>query len=88
MRSQTSPVILLLAFLALPAVAVASDDPRPTTGSLAVVEAGGAIVEMPLRHTRVRVEVSAFVARAEVEQTFAYLIDRGGVPFFSHPLPS
>ena len=86
MRSQTSPVILLLAFLALPAVAVASDDPRPTTGSLAVVEAGGAIVEMPLRHTRVRVEVSAFVARAEVEQTFANPYDHPVEAVYTFPL--
>jgi Ca-activated chloride channel family protein len=36
-----------------------------------VERAGGTIVEMPLRHTKVTIEVTAFVAKTTIEQVFA-----------------
>jgi Ca-activated chloride channel family protein len=48
----------------------ASTDPS-TRCALGVQRADGSIVEMPLRHTKVAIEVTAFVARATIEQVFA-----------------
>ena len=39
--------------------------------SIAAARADGAIVELPLRHTKVAIEVTAFVAPATIEQVFA-----------------
>jgi len=53
----------------LPAAAVPPDPSTP--GALSVAGADGVVVELPLRHTKVAIEVTAFVARATVEQVFA-----------------
>jgi len=41
-----------------------------TTGTLRTVSASGEVLEFPLKHTSVRAEVSAFLARVDVKQTF------------------
>ena len=51
-------------------------DPTPavennvTQGALRIVEKDGGIVECPLKHTDVQAEISGFVARVKVTQTF------------------
>jgi Ca-activated chloride channel family protein len=57
---------LLAAFLLSIVPAAAAESP----GALVVDRGGGTPVAMPLEHTKVSIEVSAFVARATVEQTF------------------
>mgnify|MGYP003694541381 CR=1 FL=1 len=42
-----------------------------TPGALRVSREDGVLVEMPLRHTKVSIEVTAFVARSTIEQVFA-----------------
>jgi Ca-activated chloride channel family protein len=69
-----SLVLAVQAVLALAAEPTAgrTATSEPTTpGALAVLRDDGVLVDMPLRHTSVRIEVSSFVARATVEQTFA-----------------
>ncbi len=73
---MSSPTRLLAVLFATLAVAqsrpVAAVETEPSTpGALSVARADGAIVELPLRHTRIAIEVTAFVARATIEQVFA-----------------
>jgi Ca-activated chloride channel family protein len=49
----------------------AADDAASTPGALRVSRENGVLVEMPLRHTKVSIEVTAFVARSTIEQVFA-----------------
>ena len=62
------PAALLI--LAIAPVSAAIDDPS-TPGALRVQQPDGVIVELPLRHTKVAIEVTAFVARATIEQVFS-----------------
>lgn len=57
---------LLAAFLLSVVPAAAAESP----GALVVDRGDGNPVAMPLEHTKVSIEVSAFVARATIEQTF------------------
>jgi len=57
-----------------------------TPGALQVVTADDIVLEMPLRHTRVSVEISAFVARVKVEQTFANPFDVPVEAIYTFPL--
>lgn len=68
-RLLTVIFVIFAVARALPAAA-SPDDPS-TPGALSVAGADGVIVELPLRHTKVAIEVTAFVARATVEQVFA-----------------
>jgi Ca-activated chloride channel family protein len=75
MRYPTRLLVVLFAILAtarfLPAAAAAAPPDPSTPGALRVAGADGAVVEMPLRHTKVAIEVTAFVAAATIEQVFA-----------------
>ena len=64
--ARTAVVAFALAIAATPSLAFKTSTP----GSLVTASEDGHVVEMPLRHTRVDVEISAFVARVRVEQTF------------------
>ena len=73
MRYPARLLVVLFVILAVAqarAAAAAPADPS-TPGALQVVGADGAVVELPLRHTKVAIEVTAFVARATIEQVFA-----------------
>ncbi len=85
MRPTSPACFLAIATLLLASAASAADDPA-TPGALRVTEPGGAIVEMPLRHTRVTAEISAFVARTVVEQTFVNPYDHPVEAVYTFPL--
>jgi len=70
MRPPARPLALLLSLLGFSMAAAAETGPS-TPGELRVTGPGGTVVELPLRHTKVGIEVTAFVARATIEQVFA-----------------
>ena len=73
MRPTTRLLAILFATLLVAAIgptAASSDDPS-SPGALRVTRPNGAVVEMPLRHTKVDIEVTAFVACATIEQVFS-----------------
>jgi Ca-activated chloride channel family protein len=71
MRSPARLLAIVFAmFVATTIRTVAASVDPSTPGALGVRRADGAIVEMPLRHTKVAIEVTAFVARATIEQVF------------------
>jgi Ca-activated chloride channel family protein len=73
MRPPTRPLALLFAALILSTFqpVTSADDSASTPGALRVFRDNGVLVEMPLRHTKVSIEVTAFVARATIEQVFS-----------------
>jgi len=72
MRSPARLLAILFATFAVatvwPVAAISVDSPTP--GALRVARADGAVVELPLRHTRVAIEVTAFVTRSTIEPVF------------------
>jgi Ca-activated chloride channel family protein len=74
-------VLLLAAAIPTPA----SHDPA-TPGALMVTGKDGAVVDMPLRHTKVTIEVTAFVARTAVEQVFVNPFDHPVEAIYTFPL--
>jgi Ca-activated chloride channel family protein len=82
----TVPVTALVVFAVAsvtPSVAVS----QPSTPGCLTVDAGkGELVEMPLRHTSVSTEITAFVARTVIEQTFANPFDRPVEAVYVFPL--
>jgi Ca-activated chloride channel family protein len=58
-----------------------------TQGALRVQRPGGEIVECPLTHTDVQIDVSGFVARARVTQTFENPWDEPIEAVYVFPLP-
>ena len=66
MTRITIPIVLIL--MVVPAVAAAESDPTP--GSLSTLGEEGQCVDLPLKHTRVSVEVTGFAARTTVSQRF------------------
>ena len=74
--------LVALAVLAATPLAHAAESP----GTLVVEQAGGTKVEMPLEHTKVSIEVSAFVARATVEQTFRNPFEKPVEAVYTFPL--
>lgn len=58
-----------------------------TQGALRVLRPGGEVVECPLRHTDVQIDVSGFVARARVTQTFENPWDEPIEAVYTFPLP-
>src|SRR5262245_21901603 len=71
MRSPAPRFAIAFAVLVSAASAALAADLAPSTpGALRVERADGAVVEMPLRHTRVSIEVTAFVSRTTIEQVF------------------
>jgi len=74
MRPPARSLAVLLATLVICALrpALADDAAAASTpGALRVSRPNGDVVEMPLRHTKVSIEVTAFVAAATIEQVFA-----------------
>ena len=57
---------------------IATEYEPATPGTLAAVREDGAVEDLPLRHTNVSIEITAFVARTTVEQVF--------VNPFEHPI--
>ena len=78
--------ILALAVL-VPTLTLASDLAPATPGALQVTKPGGGLVDMPLKHTKVSIEVSAFVARATVEQVFENPFAAPVEAVYTFPLP-
>jgi Ca-activated chloride channel family protein len=71
MRSPAHRFGLALAVFAAATVRTAAAPMNPSTpGALRVERPDGVTVEMPLRHTKIAIEVTAFVARTTVEQVF------------------
>ncbi|MBN2584820.1 MAG: hypothetical protein JXL80_17280, partial [Planctomycetes bacterium] len=58
-----------------------------TQGALRVVKDGGEVVECPLKHTDVKAEVSGFIARVKVTQTFFNPLDEKIEAVYVFPLP-
>ena len=58
-----------------------------TQGSLRAVATDGGIVECPLRHTDVKADVSGFIARVKVTQTFYNPLDEKIEAVYVFPLP-
>ena len=79
---------LALAILpAAPAALPDTPDESPGQGSLIVQPGGGQPVAMPLKHTHVRAEISAFVASVDVTQTFTNPFDEPIEATYLFPLP-
>jgi Ca-activated chloride channel family protein len=85
MRPTNPACILAIAMILLASAASAADDPA-TPGALRVADPGGTIVELPLRHTKVTAEITAFVARTVVEQTFVNPYDHPVEAVYTFPL--
>ncbi len=85
MRPTIQAGSLAIAMVVLASTALAADD-SSTPGSLRVTDPGGSVVEMPLRHTRVTAEITAFVARTVVEQTFVNPFDHPVEAVYTFPL--
>ena len=60
---------------------------RPTEGTLTVRD-GRQLIDVPLRHTDVRIRVSGFIAHVEVDQTFANPYDKKIDAVYQFPLPT
>ena len=60
---------------------------RPTEGTLTVRD-GRQLVDVPLRHTEVRIRVSGYLADVEVDQTFANPYDEKIDAVYLFPLPT
>jgi len=58
-----------------------------TQGALRVVKEDGSVVECPLRHTDVKAEVSGFIARVKVTQTFYNPTNEKVEAVYVFPLP-
>ena len=58
-----------------------------TQGALRVVKKGGEVVECPLKHTDVKADVSGFIARVKVTQTFFNPLDEKIEAVYVFPLP-
>lgn len=75
-------VVLALLALAFSPMASAAESP----GALVVEQPGGTPIAMPLEHTKVSIEVSAFVSRATVEQTFRNPFEKPVEAVYTFPL--
>ncbi|MBM4039752.1 MAG: VWA domain-containing protein, partial [Planctomycetes bacterium] len=58
-----------------------------TQGALRIVAKDGGVVECPLKHTDVRADVSGFIARVKVTQTFHNPMDEKIEAVYVFPLP-
>lgn len=73
---------------ALAAERAAALEKDVTQGALRLVGAGGAVVECPLKHTDVTADVSGFIARVKVVQTFANPAKEKIEAVYVFPLPN
>jgi Ca-activated chloride channel family protein len=58
-----------------------------TQGALRIQRPGGEVVECPLKHTDVQVDISGFIARVRVTQTFFNPLDERIEAVYVFPLP-
>ncbi len=58
-----------------------------TQGALRISQADGAVVQCPLKHTDVQAQISGFVARVRVTQTFLNPLDEKIEAVYVFPLP-
>ena len=72
---------------ARPASASSTRPSRPTEGTLTVRD-GRQLIDVPLRHTDVRIRVSGFIANVEVDQTFVNPYDKKIDAVYQFPLPT
>jgi Ca-activated chloride channel family protein len=84
MRSPARPLAVLLISLVASLAAHAADAITP--GALSVTGKGGELIDLPLKHTKVSIEVTAFVARTTVEQVFANPFDEPVEAVYTFPL--
>lgn len=78
---------VFVSILALGAFCPAQEE-IPGEGEMRAISPGGEVVELPLRHTNVRVEISGIVARVEVEQLFTNPYDEVIEAVYLFPLTS
>jgi Ca-activated chloride channel family protein len=62
-------------------------DKDVTQGALRIVQPGGGVVECPLKHTDVQAEVTGFIARVKVTQTFRNPTQEKIEAVYVFPLP-
>jgi len=88
MRQRIAFVPVVLAIFACVLTGARADDTafEPTTPGSMLVQLDESFVEMPLKHTDVTVEVTAFVARTVVEQTFVNPFDEPVEAIYTFPL--
>jgi Ca-activated chloride channel family protein len=86
-RFVLGSVLVLLLAASRPAAAAPLVPEAPGTGTLVGRDADGKTVDFPLRHTDVRIEVSGFLARAQVTQQFTNPYDRRIEAVYVFPLP-
>ena len=84
----------LVAVVLVAAVALAGEKPAVdpveqdvTQGALRVVGDDGAVIECPLKHTDVQADISGFIARVKVVQTFYNPMDEKIEAVYVFPLP-
>ncbi len=93
MKRPVSTWIPLLAALSVAAPAAASDVASHleltgdvTRGALRIADPQGGLVECPLQHTDVQAEISGFIARVRVKQTFVNPLDEPIEAVYVFPL--
>jgi len=89
MRMRTTAAVVLLALAGWLGAAEPQGNPVErdvTQGALRVVAKDG-VVECPLKHTDVRADISGFIARVKVTQTFHNPLDEKIEAVYVFPLP-
>ncbi len=84
MRCVARPMAFILLSLLARLPVLASDPSTP--GALSVTVPDGTTIDMPLRHTKVSIEVTAFVVRTTVEQVFNNPFDTPVEAVYTFPL--
>ncbi len=87
-RGFTIVLLGIVVGILIGAVSARADCDRPSEGSLCVPSADSkGLVEIPLKHTSVRADVSGLVASVEVTQTFTNPADHAIEAVYVFPLP-
>jgi Ca-activated chloride channel family protein len=92
MRIAPTTALVWIAVAGVPIAARASTDPktrppRPGEGTLTVRD-GKQLVDVPLKHTAVRIGVAGFMADVQVEQTFVNPYEKKIDAVYQFPLPT
>jgi len=92
MRLRADRMPFLMACLAAACLSVAAGEQNAissdvTQGTLRIAQKDGGVVECPLKHTNVEAEISGFVARVHVTQTFYNPLDEKIEAVYVFPLP-
>jgi Ca-activated chloride channel family protein len=86
MRPPIRPLMILFSILLAARATRAAVIAPATPGALRVSGKDGDVVEMPLKHTAVTIEVTAFVARTTIEQIFENPFDEPVEAVYTFPL--